>query len=106
MNPITGQAEFNGTSIVDVTDPSKPKYLFHIPGQEGNFEAGSAQMTRVWDGKSVPKGDPNPVYLLGSFGGMGHELWNPADPPHPNVVSNPSGKLKATHHGRWEGRPG
>src|SRR5260221_10065102 len=31
------QAEFNGTSIVDVTDPSKPKYLFHIPGQEGNF---------------------------------------------------------------------
>src|SRR6266403_5288210 len=28
-NPLTGQAEFNGTSIVDVTDPSKPKYLFH-----------------------------------------------------------------------------
>src|SRR5919204_78874 len=26
MNPITGQAEFNGTSIIDVTDPSKPKY--------------------------------------------------------------------------------
>ena len=35
LNPLTGQAEFNGTSIVDVTDPSKPKYLFHIPGQEG-----------------------------------------------------------------------
>ena len=35
MNPLTGQAEFNGTSIVDVTDPAKPKYLFHIPGQQG-----------------------------------------------------------------------
>src|SRR5579872_6266665 len=38
MNPLTGQAEFNGTSIVDVTDPSKPKYLFHLPGQEGTYE--------------------------------------------------------------------
>ena len=36
---LNGLAEFNGTSIVDVTDPSKPKYLFHIPGQEGNYEA-------------------------------------------------------------------
>ena len=52
LNPLTGQAEFNGTSIVDVTDPSKPKYLFHIPGQEGNFEAGGAQMTRVCDGSA------------------------------------------------------
>ena len=32
LNPLTGQAEFNGTSIVDVTDPANPKYLFHIPG--------------------------------------------------------------------------
>src|SRR4249920_2316783 len=50
LKPLTGQAEFNGTSIVDVTDPSKPKYLFHIPGQQGNFEQGGAQMTRVCDG--------------------------------------------------------
>ena len=32
MNPMTGQDEFNGTSIVDVTDPKNPKYLKHIPG--------------------------------------------------------------------------
>src|SRR5215217_8455074 len=30
LNPLTGQPEFNGTSIVDVTDPSSPKYLRHI----------------------------------------------------------------------------
>src|SRR5665213_2758991 len=32
VNPLTGKAEPNGTSIVDVTDPVHPKYLHHIPG--------------------------------------------------------------------------
>jgi hypothetical protein len=101
-NPITGQAEFNGTSIVDVTDPAHPKYLFHIPGQAGNFEAGGAQMTRVCDGKSLPKGDPNAVYLLRTFGGAGHEIWNVADPSAPKLVSRPSWDLKDTHKSDWE----
>src|SRR5450759_4762065 len=35
VNPMTGKAEPNGTSIVDVTDPAHPKYLRHIPGQDG-----------------------------------------------------------------------
>src|SRR5690348_299485 len=30
MNPQTGQQEYNGTSLVDVTDPAHPKYLSHI----------------------------------------------------------------------------
>src|SRR5258705_9478689 len=50
VNPISGQAEFNGTSIVDVTDPARPKFLAHIPGAEGGPESGGAQMTRVCDG--------------------------------------------------------
>src|SRR5262249_32644040 len=48
-NPLTGQPELNGTSIVDVTDPMQPKYLAHIPGAVGDGEAGAAQMTRVCD---------------------------------------------------------
>ena len=40
VNPLNGQAEFNGTSIVDVTDPKQPKYLAHIPGVEGLGEQG------------------------------------------------------------------
>src|SRR5947209_18038296 len=41
VNPQTGKAEPNGTSIVDVTDPAQPKYLRPIPGQEGTYEAGA-----------------------------------------------------------------
>src|SRR3954466_12961814 len=42
LNPLTGQREFNGTSILDVTDPAAPRYLAHIPGEEGLDEDGGA----------------------------------------------------------------
>jgi hypothetical protein len=42
-NPLTGAEEFNGTSIIDVTDPSRPKYLVHIPADEGLAEQGGAR---------------------------------------------------------------
>ena len=80
VNSLTGQQEFNGTSIVDVTDPAHPKYLAHIPGLEGHYEEGGAQMVRVCDGKSLPKGDRNMVYMLRVFGGRAHEMWNVTDP--------------------------
>src|SRR5438445_10266772 len=47
VNPLTRQPEFNGTSIIDVTDPAHLQYLAHIPGEPGNYEAGGAQMVRV-----------------------------------------------------------
>jgi hypothetical protein len=102
LNPLTDQAEFNGTSIIDVTDPIHPKYLFHIPGQQGNYEDGGAQMTRVCDGKTLPKGDPNAVYLLRTFGKQGHVVWNVADPSAPKLVSRPSWELRDTHKSFWE----
>ncbi len=72
VNPLTGQAEFNGTSIVDVTDPKQPKYLKHIPGPGRSRRAGRR---RRWcasaTARSLPKGDPNAVYLLRTFGGQG-----------------------------------
>lgn len=33
LNPITGKLEFNGTSILDITDPAKPRYVWHIPNE-------------------------------------------------------------------------
>jgi len=83
LNPLTGQMELNGTSIVDVTDPSRPRYLHHIPGAAGEAEAGGAAMVRVCEGKSLPKGDPARTYLLRTLGNLAHEIWD---------VSAPSGR--------------
>ena len=55
LNPLTGQVEPNGTSIVDVTDPRNPRYLTHIPGEAGEGEGGGAQMTRLCDGSALPR---------------------------------------------------
>src|SRR5437016_14680373 len=38
VNPLTGQAEYNGTSIVEVTDQTHPHTHAHIPGEPGNDE--------------------------------------------------------------------
>src|SRR5438874_6189339 len=46
-NPLTGVEEDNGTSIVDVTDPAKPRYLVHIAGAPGSGEQGGGHMARV-----------------------------------------------------------
>src|SRR6516162_1481326 len=101
VNPLTGQAEPNGTSIVDVTDPAHPKYLRHLPGQGGKYESGGAQMVRICDGKALPKGDRNAVYMLRTFGSEAHEIWNVADPANPVLITRLGG-LKDTHKSWWE----
>src|SRR5229473_60441 len=102
VNPLTKQAEFNGTSVIDVTDPKQPRYLAHILGQEGLGEQGGAQMVRTCDGKSLPKGDPSKTYLLRTFGGQGHEMWDVTTPENPSLITRVSWKLKDTHKSWWE----
>jgi hypothetical protein len=102
LNPLTGQNESNGTSIVDVTDPRHPKYLAHIPGEPGVYEAGGSQMVRVCDGKTLPKGDPKAVYLLRPFGNSAQDIWNVADPAHPSLITHVMENLKGTHKSWWE----
>src|SRR2546426_12659397 len=51
-NPLNGQTEPNGTSVVEVTDPQHPRYLHHVPGAaSGTGESGGAQMVRACAGK-------------------------------------------------------
>jgi hypothetical protein len=101
VNPMTGKAEPNGTSIVDVTDVAHPKYLRHIPGQEGKYEGGGAQMVRVCDGATLPNANKSAVYMLRTFGSEAHEIWNVADPANPVLVTRLAG-LKDTHKSWWE----
>ena len=50
LNPLTGKTEGNGTMVVDVSDPRRPRALAHIPGFHDNPEKESqAQMARVCD---------------------------------------------------------
>jgi hypothetical protein len=102
LNRLTGQPESNGTSIVDVTDPAQPKYLAHIPGLAGNYEEGGAQMVRVCDGKTLPKGDPSKTYMLRVFGGRAHEIWDVTDPAKPALLTRIVEGLKDTHKSWWE----
>jgi hypothetical protein len=102
VNPLTGEEEPNGTSIVDVTDPRRPKYLFHIPGQSGSGEAGGAQMARVCNGSELPKGDAGKVYLLRTSGTTSHEIWDVTDPAEPKLLTTVVSGLLDTHKNFWE----
>ncbi|MEA2989959.1 MAG: hypothetical protein QOG83_2670 [Alphaproteobacteria bacterium] len=102
INPVTGQVEYNGTSIIDVTDPANPKYLKHIPGSEGGTEAGGAQMTRVCPGTNLPRADRNKFYLLRSFGVTAHETWDVTDPANPALLATIGGNYRDTHKSFWE----
>ena len=90
LNPLTGQQESNGTSIVDVTNPKQPRYLAHIPGESGQGEAGGAQMVRVCDGSQLPRADKSKVYLLRTAGNTGHEIWDVTDPAKPTRLTTSS----------------
>ena len=102
VNPLTGQMELNGTSIVDVTDPKQPRYLHHIPGAEGEAEAGGAAMVRVCDGKTLPRGQKEKTYLLRTLGNLAHEVWDVTDPAKPARIVTVLDGLKSTHKNWWE----
>jgi hypothetical protein len=102
MNTLTGHVELNGTSIVDVTDPAHPRYLQHIPGAEGEAEAGGAAMVRVCDGKTLPRGAREKTYLLRTLGNLAHEVWDVTDPAKPARLVTVLDGLKSTHKNWWE----
>ena len=98
-NTLTGVDEDNGTSIVDVTDASRPRYLAHIPGAVGGAEQGGAQMARVCD-----RGGR--TYLLRTSGNAipnaGHEVWDVSDPAKPRKTTTVVTGLTSTHKNYWE----
>ena len=91
LNPLSGRIEDNGTSIIDVTDPKAPKYLAHIPGEEGKAEQGGAQMVRICSGADLPKADKSKFYMLRVFGNQAHEIWDVTEPRSPRC-SRPSSR--------------
>jgi len=105
FNPLTGMDEPNGTSIVDVTVPSHPVYLHHIPADGGAVSGsgrGQAQMVRACNGDDLPNGIPGRTYLLRANGNWSHQVWDVTDPSNPFKVSEPVSELDGTHKSEWE----
>jgi hypothetical protein len=113
LNPLTGVQESNGTSIIDVTDVKKPKFLYHIPGPApiaGSYAAAGAQMARVCGGNTLPNAAANGTaghwYLLRAFGNAGpdesHQIWDVTDPAAPKFVTTVISGLSNTHKSWWE----
>jgi hypothetical protein len=106
LNTLTGRPEANGTSVVDVTDPKRPKYIHHIPTGEGaDVEGGEgtgAQMVQLCAGKDLPKGDPAKYYMMRTNGGSAHEMWDVTNPERPVFMNVIVDKLKSTHREAWE----
>jgi hypothetical protein len=102
VNSLTGRDEDNGTSIIDVTDPRKPRYLAHVPGEPGQGETGGAQMVRVCSGRDLPKADKSKFYMLRTYGNLAHEVWDVTAPERPARVVTVVDKLKGTHKNWWE----
>ncbi len=113
LNPLTGASESNGTSIIDVTNVKRPKFLFHIPGPApiGNsYAAAGAQMVRVCPGSTFPNAQTNGTvghwYLLRAFGNAGanesHQIWDVTDPAAPKFVTTVIAGLSNTHKSWWE----
>jgi hypothetical protein len=102
LNPLTGQQESNGTSIIDVTSPKQPRFLAHIPGEAGQNEAGGAQMVRVCEGSQLPRADKSKMYLLRTAGNTGHEIFDATDPTKPTRVTLVVSGLRGTHKNWWE----
>jgi hypothetical protein len=117
LNPLTGQVEYSGTSIVDVTDPAHPKYLAHIPGEPragggfqpsgtafapGKFPPGEAEFMRVCSGAELPHADKSKYYMLRVFGHSAWQMWDVTDPATPIHLSDIITGLTATHRPSWE----
>ncbi|MGE0558996.1 MAG: LVIVD repeat-containing protein [Burkholderiales bacterium] len=97
-NPLSGKLEDNGTSLIDVSDPAKPRLLHHIPGGPG----GEAQMVRVCDGKTLPRAPRDRVYMLRTRGHDAHEVWDVTLPEPPQRVAVVADNLHGTHKNWWE----
>lgn len=117
LNPLTGQMESNGTSILDVSDPKNPKYLAHIPGPAGSIDAGGSQMVRVCSGNVLPSATPQEAgrkhghwYLLRTHGNSSglttplesQEIYDVTDPSNPQFLKTVVDGLSNTHKNWWE----
>ena len=99
-NPLTGKAEDNGTSILDVSDPAKPTLVAHIPGAPGANCRAVQVVKNPHDGKRYLARNHETAAAC-SF-----QVFDITDRSKPKLVSNvgetPAGPLSLAHKGWWD----
>ena len=81
LNPLTGRTEVNGLSVLDVTDPTTPVLLSHVPATGPG--ASGTQHVQICDGAALPDADPQKTYLVRTNGRVSYELFDVTDPAAP-----------------------
>ena len=120
VNRLNGQTEVNGTSLVDVTDPTHPIYLHHITGFpadcNGSLDAAGNQMVHVCAGDTLPSKSPAEAarkrgryYMLRSDGNASgepgtesHQVYDVTDPTNPLLLTTIAAGSTNTHKNWWE----
>lgn len=107
----------SGTSLLDVTDPTHPVYLFHIPGPAGSIDAAGSQMVHVCSGDVLPSNSPAEKarksghwYMLRTHGNSSglvtpiesQEIYDVTNPSAPTFLTTVVGSLSNTHKNWWE----
>jgi hypothetical protein len=99
MNPMTGTLEWNGTTILDVSNPRQPRIIKHLPGYEGAESRAVQVVEKYFDGRD---------YLLRNQESScftGFEICDITDRSSPRLVSKIEG-LRAAHKGWWDAKTG
>ena len=98
-NPLSGKKEPNGTFIIDVSDPSQPQVVRHIPGYAGSESRAVQVVENLNDDRD---------FLLrnqesGEF--TGFEIWEITDKSHPKLISTIA-PLEVAHKSWWDSKTG
>jgi hypothetical protein len=89
-NPLTGQDESNGTSLIDVTNPARPVYVHHIPSifPIANTAGSGATHVAVCGGNTLAGNlYPNRWFMIRHSGSLNQEIWDVTTPQAPFLIS-------------------
>jgi hypothetical protein len=98
FNPMTGQVDNSGTSLIDATDPRHPVYLANVPTKTTS----GASHVAVCGGNTLPGGQKNHWYMLRHDGSTNWEIWDTTNPRAPTKLVEIINNGTATHHPWWE----
>ncbi len=102
-NQLTGKVEGNGTSLIDVTYPNNPVFLWHIPASQGSSShvavCGSNTLNNAPSKPGLPA---NHWYIVRHNGSIDQEVWDVTNPTAPVELEEILTGLNFTHHIWWE----